>query len=134
MAQLLVETDEYGIPTIDAVWKLERAEATESDARLEKTLKRKLTPTELSAAESMASEHASYGSTRFHLQTLLPVRGANHPTSVGDEAASSVIHIDPVRGPIVLAVSSESHNSPSYVCAHPGRQPEREETNVTMRP
>lgn len=82
---------------------------------MEKVLKRKLTETEFSAAESMESEHAGYGSTKFYLKTILPVNGKNHLKSIGDEAASVLMHKD-----VVLTYSSESHNSPSYVCAHPG--------------
>lgn len=115
------EVDKFGIPTLEAVRRMSLAEHTVSDSRLEKILGRKLTPTEASAAESMASEHASYGSSRFYLKTLLPANGANHVASIGDEAACAVFLVDPeTKKSIVIAYSSESHNHPSYVCAHPG--------------
>ncbi len=115
------ETDQFGIPTLEAVRRMPLAPATDSDSRLEKILGRKLTPTESSAAESMASEHASYGSSRFYLKTLLPANGANHVASIGEEAACAVFFVDPeTKKSIIIAYSSESHNGPSYVCAHPG--------------
>ncbi len=111
--------DEYGIPVLTETGML-LAELTESDARLEKVLGRKLTPTEKSAADSMGSEHASYGSTRFYLKALLPVDGPNHIDGIGSEAASAAFYVNQSGRLIVLDYSSESHNHPSYVCAHPG--------------
>ncbi len=117
----MVETDKFGIPTLEAVKAMPLAEHNVSESRLEKILGRMLTPTEASAAESMASEHASYGSSRFYLKTLLPSNGANHVASIGEEAACAVFFVDPeTKKSIVIAYSSESHNGPSYVCAHPG--------------
>jgi len=112
-----VQYDEYGIPV--NVDDLQRALFSETDSRLEKILGRKLTTTEKSAAESMASEHASYGSTRYYLKTILPVNGPNHFAGVGSEAASVVFLADD-HGSVALSYSSETHNGPSYVCAHPG--------------
>lgn len=88
--------------------------------RLEKIVGRKLTATELSAAESMESEHASYGASRFDLKTKLPINGPNHVKAVGDEAAAVAFDVDPQGDVITLVYSSESHNYPSFVCAHPG--------------
>ncbi len=115
------EVDKFGIPTLDSVGRMPLAENAVSDARLEKILGRKLTPTEASAAESMASEHASYGSSRFYLKTMLPANGPNHVASIGEEAACAVFLVDSETSKsIVIAYSSESHNGPSYVCPHPG--------------
>lgn len=88
-------------------------------ARMEKLLGRRLTTTELSAVESMESEHASYASTKQTLKKWLPTRGVNHLKTVGDESAAVAFAV--IRGKtITLAYGSESHNTPSYVCAHPG--------------
>lgn len=111
--------DEFGIPSVDEVSEMPLALLTESDSRLEKILRRKLTVTELSAAESMASEHASYGSTRYVLKTVLPVDGVNHVKGIGDEAAAALFYVGE-DGSVVLVYSSESHNHPSFVCAAPG--------------
>lgn len=113
--------DKFGIPTKFFLTTLPLAEHNKPESRLEKIIGRKLTETELSAAESMASEHASYGSSRFYLKTLLPTNGPNHVAGIGAEAAAAVIWVDTdTRESVVLAYSSESHNSPSFVCAHPG--------------
>ena len=113
--------DQFKIPTLSAVLHLGKlAEHNKPNNRLEKVLGRRLTETEASAVESMESEHASYGSTRFYLETMLPVRGPNHVASIGDEAAAAVIAVDENNKSSALAYSSESHNHPSYVCAHPG--------------
>ncbi len=112
--------DDYGIPTLSGLRKLPHSEFTEEDEHLGRFVKRRLTPTEKSAAESMASEHASYGSSRFYLKTALPVSGPNHIKAIGDEAASAACYVDSHGRTITISYSSESHNSPSYVCAHPG--------------
>jgi len=130
----LFETDKFGIPTATALLNLPCAQQDEECSRLEKILGRKLTVTELSAAESMGSEHASYGSSRFYLKTILPTNGANHLKSIGDEAAAAVLWVgkqksqDPSQSQtvtqdqrtITIAYNSETHNFPSYVCADPG--------------
>src|SRR3989344_3880985 len=109
------------IPSPEAVARLARPDCIHADSRLERILGRRLTFTESSAAESMASEHASYGSSRFYLQTLLPTRGPTHLASIGHEAAAVAFFVDPEdKKAVVLAYSSESHNGPSYVCPHPG--------------
>ncbi len=113
--------DEFGIPTLWAASDIPLAEHEEDYPRLESIVRRKLTPTEVSAADSMGSEHASYGSSRFYLKTLLPVNGPNHISGIGDEAATVVLWVNPETGKSVTgSYSSESHNGPSYVCAHPG--------------
>lgn len=96
------------------------------DEHLQKVVKdieekenRKLTTTEVSAVESMLSEHASYASSRPFLKKL-PTKGANHIKTIGDEAAAAVMGVNSQGKTIVAAYSSESHNSPSFVCAHPG--------------
>ncbi|MCX6816086.1 MAG: AIR synthase-related protein [Candidatus Aenigmarchaeota archaeon] len=115
-----IEYDEYHIPTVDSLQFLKPGEFTESDERLEKVLQRKITSTEKSASESMDTEHASYGSSRFYLKTILPTSGPNHIHAIGDEAASAAFFVTPKGKLITLSYSSESHNWPSYVCAHPG--------------
>ncbi len=110
-----------GLLTRDDISGLPLAEHTQAHPRLEAILQRPLTVTELSAAESMGSEHASYGASRFYLKTLLPTDGPNHLAAIGDEAAAAALYVNPETGEsIVIAYSSESHNYPSYVCAHPG--------------
>src|SRR3989344_7847702 len=113
------------IPSLRSIAKMPRgapaAKPGTEDARLIKIVNRSLTATESSALESMASEHASYGSTRFHLQTLLPIDGPNHLAGIGHEAAVVAFAVSPTtEKTIVLAYSSESHNGPSYVAPHPG--------------
>ena len=90
-----VRVDEFGVPTLSAVSQMPLAEHTEDCPRLEAIVNRKLTFPELSWVESMGSEHASYGSSRFYLKTVLPVNGSNHVTGIGDESASVVLWVDP---------------------------------------
>ena len=113
------------IPTPAEVAELPLAIADKRHPRLEEILGRKLTFTELSAAESMESEHASYASSGWYLKTILPTRGANHLASIGDEAAAVAMFVtgeehDTPRRTHALIYSSESHNGPSYVCPDPG--------------
>ena len=114
-------TDTFGIPSLDDVKRMPLSSDVGEHPRLEKILGRKPTKTEASATESMESEHASYGSSRFYLQTILPTRGPNHVASIGDEAASAMLFFDPeTQQSIDISYSSESHNGPSYVCPHAG--------------
>lgn len=99
--------------------RLGRPAHQNAHARMEQLLGRRLTATEFSAVESMESEHASYASTKQTLKKWLPTGGANHIKSIGDESAAVAIAV--VNGEtLTLAYGSESHNSPSYICAHPG--------------
>jgi len=116
----MIQYDEFGIPLLDSLRHLPFAELTEDDERLERVLGRKLTRTEKAAADTMASEHASYGSSRFYLKTLLPHSGPNHLHAIGDEAATAAFFVNEKGETIGLDYSSESHNYPSFVCAHPG--------------
>ena len=116
----MIQYDEFGIPLLDSLRHLPFAELTEDDERLERVLGRKLTRTEKAAADTMASEHASYGSSRFYLKTLLPHSGPNHLHAIGDEAATAAFFVNEKGETIGLDYSSESHNYHSFVCAHPG--------------
>lgn len=93
---------------------------TDLSLHLRGVLGRNATPAEVSAVEAMWSEHASYASSGRILKSVLPVRGFNHLRSIGDEASAVVLGVNENGKTILLAYSSESHNSPSYVCAHPG--------------
>ncbi len=113
------------IPTPAEVAELPLAIADKRHSRLENILGRKVTSTEQSAAESMESEHASYASSGWYLQTILPTNGANHLASIGHEAAAVAMFVsgeehDSPRRTHTLIYSSESHNGPSYVCPPPG--------------
>jgi phosphoribosylformylglycinamidine (FGAM) synthase-like enzyme len=110
------------IPTLSgtSTEQMPFAPLDKNHSRLEKIVSRKLTATELSAAESMESEHASYGASRFDLKTKLPVNGPNHVAAIGNEAAAVAFDVSPEQGLVTLVYSSESHNGPSFVCAHPG--------------
>ena len=112
------------LPTPEEIERMPRGSArvgdvTEEIIRLEEKIGRALTTTEVSAYQAMHSEHASYASSRKYLKKL-PTHGENHLKTVGDEAAATIIGYAEDRVPIVVAYSSESHNTPSFVCAHPG--------------
>ncbi|MBI4170738.1 MAG: hypothetical protein HY514_03520 [Candidatus Aenigmarchaeota archaeon] len=116
--QKQVEYDEFGIPTAEALLSMRHAPFTVHDERFKNTIRRRLTETEKSAADTMASEHASYGSSRFYLKTILPASGPNHFAAIGSEAASAAFYVNKVT--ITLNYSSESHNWPSFICAPAG--------------
>src|SRR3989338_1928776 len=115
-----IKYDEFGIPTPESLALMPHAEFEIDEPRFSQAIHRKLTKTEKAAADTMGSEHASYGSSRFYLKTILPLSGPNHFAAIGDEAASATFYVNTANVTITLNYSSESHNWPSYVCAHPG--------------